>query len=105
MRHQTLVERSTVIDSFDVETSSTEIYPVQASVRNEKSGKIERIRAKFLVGADGAGSNIRKQLNTPFDGVSTDIYWAIIDCVFETDFPFITVFGSVIPMPSPCATY
>lgn len=102
MRHKILVERSTVIDSFDVEKRSTEEYPVQASVRNERSGKIKTIRAKFLVGADGAGSNIRKQLNTPFDGVSTDIYWAIIDCVFETDFPFITVFGSVAHMPTSC---
>ena len=93
MRHQKLVERSTVIDSFDVQDSGAETYPVQAFARNEKTGKREIIRAKFLVGADGAGSSIRKQLNTPFDGVSTDIYWAIIDCIFETDFPFITVFG------------
>lgn len=93
MRHQKLVERSTVVDSFEVRDSGTETHPVQAFVSNEKTGKKEAIRAKFLVGADGAGSSIRKQLNTPFDGVSTDIYWAIIDCIFETDFPFITTFG------------
>ena len=93
MRHKLLVERSTVIDTFDTQEHASEPYPVKAFVRNEKTGKEETIRAKFLVGADGAGSSIRKQLNTPFDGVSTDIYWAILDCIFETDFPYITQFG------------
>jgi len=93
MRHQLLVERSTVIDSFEVQDHAFEPYPVRASVRNGKTGTQETIRAKFLVGADGAGSSIRKQLNTPFDGVSTDIYWAILDSIFETDFPHITTFG------------
>ena len=93
MRHQVLIERSTVIDSFQTEDKTTAPYPVRAFVRNEKTGRDESIRAKFIVGADGAGSSIRKQLNTPFDGVSTDIYWAILDAQFETDFPYITMFG------------
>ena len=95
MRHKVLIERSTVIDSFQTVDAAAESYPVQAFVRNEKTGGEETIRAKFIVGADGAGSSIRKQLETPFDGVSTDIYWAILDAQFETDFPYITIFGYV----------
>ncbi|KAL9576491.1 MAG: hypothetical protein Q9212_007054 [Teloschistes hypoglaucus] len=96
LRHKTLVERCTVVDSFETQHTGHGTHPVRASVRNEKTGKEETIRAKFLVGADGAGSSIRKQLEIPFDGVSTDIYWAITDCKFETDFPYITTFGVIV---------
>ena len=101
-RHQVLIERSTIIDSFQTVDDATNPYPVQAFVRNEKTGRDETIRAKFIVGADGAGSSIRKQLKTPFDGVSTDIYWAILDAQFETDFPYITIFGYLAILPSNC---
>jgi len=66
---------------------------VQARIRSETSGVEETIQAKFLVGSDGAASSIRKSLDIPFDGVSTDIYWGIIDCVFESDYPHAWVFG------------
>ena len=100
MRHKVVIERSTVIDSFQTVDDAAKPYPVQAFVRNEKTGSKETIRAKFIVGADGAGSSIRKQLETPFDGVSTDIYWAILDAQFETDFPYITIFGYVTILSS-----
>ena len=100
MRHKVVIERSTVIDSFQTVDDAAKPYPVQAFVRNEKTGREETIRAKFIVGADGAGSSIRKQLETPFDGVSTDIYWAILDAQFETDFPYITIFGYVTILSS-----
>ena len=92
-RHQKLVERSTVIEDFKVDDKSSPGYPVQATITNEKIGSQETVQAKFLVGADGAASGIRKKLQTPFDGVSTDIYWGILDCVFETDFPHSKIFG------------
>ena len=40
---------------------------------------------------------IRKKLDIPFDGVSTEIYWGIMDCVFETDYPHAWVFGYKSP--------
>lgn len=92
-RHQKLVERSTVIEDFKVDGNSSPEYPVQATIKNEKTGSQETVQAKFLVGADGAASDIRKKLQIPFDGVSTDIYWGILDCVFETDFPYSKIFG------------
>ena len=36
---------------------------------------------------------VRKSLSIPFDGVSTDIYWGIMDCIFESDYPHAWVFG------------
>ncbi|KAL2052330.1 hypothetical protein ABVK25_007489 [Lepraria finkii] len=97
LRHHKLVERQTIITDFKVESDqSKDSHPVIATLRNERSGKEESVRAKFLVASDGAASMVRKKLDIPFDGVSTEIYWGIMDCVFETDYPHAWVFGSVI---------
>ncbi|KAK4196478.1 FAD binding domain-containing protein [Triangularia verruculosa] len=93
-RHKALVERERILSKYTVEEQGD--YPVRAMVRNERTGEENLVRAKYLVGSDGAASTIRKSLSIPFDGVSTDIYWGIMDCVFETDYPHAWVFGSVI---------
>ncbi|KAI1486884.1 FAD binding domain-containing protein [Biscogniauxia mediterranea] len=93
-RHKSLVERNTLLKDYVVDNAGA--YPVQATIRNEKTGQEESIRAKFVVGSDGAASAIRKQLKIPFDGVSTGIYWGIMDCIFESDYPHAWNFGSVI---------
>lgn len=94
LRHHKLVERQTIITDFNVESEqSKDSHPVIATLRNERSGKEESVRAKFLVASDGAASMVRKKLDIPFDGVSTEIYWGIMDCVFETDYPHAWVFG------------
>jgi len=94
LRHKVLIERETTVTSFTVaEESSGETYPVRAVLKHERTGDEELVRAKFLIGSDGAASTIRKQLQIPFDGVSTDIYWGIMDCVFESDYPHSWVFG------------
>ena len=67
-------------------------HPVQALVKNTKTGMEERIEAKYLVGAEGAASGLRKQLGIPFDGTAIDIHWGIMDCTFESDYPYIPEF-------------
>lgn len=98
LRHQVLVERQTRITDFNVDSdsSSQSSHPVEIKLKSDKTGAEETVRAKFLVGSDGGASMIRKKLQIPFDGVSTDIYWGILDCKFESDYPHAWVFGSVI---------
>ena len=97
LRHKVLVERETQITDFNVESSQNpQSHPVKVALKDGKSGREEKVRAKFLVGSDGGASMIRKKLQIPFDGVSTDIYWGILDCKFESDYPHAWVFGSVI---------
>lgn len=93
MRHRVLVERNSTLKDFHV--SEDQPYPVQMTLKNERTGAEETVKAKFLVGSDGAASMIRKKLSIPFDGMSTDIYWGIMDCVFESDYPHAWVFGQV----------
>ncbi|KAI1335919.1 FAD binding domain-containing protein [Xylariaceae sp. FL0016] len=94
LRHRQVVERLCQLDDYNIE--DTDPYPVSATVQNLATGESEMIRAKFIVGSDGASSMLRRRLGIPFDGVSTGIFWGIMDCIFETDYPHAWVFGSVI---------
>ncbi|KUI69011.1 Phenol 2-monooxygenase [Cytospora mali] len=97
-RHRSLVERNCILEHYTVDNDTTapSSHPVQATIRNQATGKADVVRAKFLVGSDGASSMIRKRLGVSFDGVSTDIYWGIMDCIYESDYPHAWVFGTVI---------
>ena len=96
LRQRILVERETVIADFATVEPSAMEYPINVQLKNSRTGTEDTVRAKFLVGSDGGASSIRKKLEIPFDGVSTDIYWGILDCIFESDYPHAWVFGSVI---------
>lgn len=91
LRHNVLVERNTTV--VDYQITKDPVYPVSARIQNEKTGETSEVQAKYLVGSDGASSKIRKSLDIPFDGVSTGIYWGIMDCIFESDYPHAWTFG------------
>ena len=93
LRHRALVERNSVVDEFNIDSDPAISHPVRARVQDLETAETQTIRAKYLVGAEGASSSIRKQLNIPFDGTTTDIHWGIIECKFETDYPSMHSFG------------
>ncbi|PLN86968.1 FAD binding domain-domain-containing protein [Aspergillus taichungensis] len=96
-RHQVLVDRNTTLKKYQVEDQDgSDPWPVKGIISNNETGEEELVEAKFLVGSDGGASSIRRSLGVPFDGVSTDIYWGIMDCIFESDYPHAWLFGSVI---------
>lgn len=41
----------------------------------ERPGNIETVKAKYLIGCDGAHSWTRKQLGIPFEGSTTEHIW------------------------------
>ncbi|KAL9060463.1 MAG: hypothetical protein Q9162_000636 [Coniocarpon cinnabarinum] len=94
LRHRSLVERSTRITNYSIDDKRE--YPVSANVVNVQTGKECNIQAKHLVGCDGASSTIRKQLGIKFEGITTNIHWGIIDCVFESDHPHAWTFGGIV---------
>lgn len=47
----------------------------------------ERIRSKYVIGADGSRSFVRERFSIPFAITRPEIVWAVIDGVIETDFP------------------
>ena len=54
---------------------------------SSKAGKEEVVKAKFLLGADGAHSWVRNQLGFKLQGDSTDYIWGVLDIIPITDFP------------------
>lgn len=78
-RHKAIVERRSVLSEYTVRNEQDALYPIQATIKNEGTGETQPVQAKFLVGCDGAASMIRKGLDIPFDGVSTGIYWGIME--------------------------
>ncbi|KAF7342168.1 3-(3-hydroxy-phenyl)propionate hydroxylase [Mycena venus] len=56
-----------------------------------KGGKIETIKAKYVVGCDGARSWTRKQLGFSLEGDSANIYWGVMDARPITNLPDLRV--------------
>ncbi|KAJ5971621.1 FAD binding domain-containing protein [Penicillium vulpinum] len=102
LRHQILVERCTTLKEFEISEAENPERPIKAVIRNNKTGREESIRAKFMVGSDGASSMIRKKLEIPFNGVSTDLYWGIMDGKYESDYPHAWIFGCVLSTEHGC---
>ncbi|KAJ7443884.1 FAD binding domain-containing protein [Mycena galericulata] len=53
--------------------------------------RVEELKAKYVVGCDGARSWTRKQLGFSLDGDSANIYWGVLDARPITDLPDIRV--------------
>ena len=51
-----------------------------------KEGLTEVIRAKYMIGCDGAHSWTRRQLGFLMDGEQTDFVWGVLDIIPITDF-------------------
>lgn len=50
-------------------------------------GREEVVRAKYVIGCDGAHSWVRKQLGFQLEGEPTDLIWGVLDVIPITDFP------------------
>jgi len=76
---------------LDVDTSTTAgDHPV--TVRLERTdtgheGEIETVKARYVVGCDGARSTVRKSLGRELKGDSANQAWGVMDVLAVTDFP------------------
>ncbi|KAF9001673.1 FAD binding domain-containing protein [Cyathus striatus] len=98
IRHDVLVERPCTATSykFDEDADPSVTHPITVNITNQQTGVEEVVKARFMVGSDGAHSMIRKSLPISFDGIKTDLHWGIVDAVFDTDFPHRWTFGTVL---------
>lgn len=62
-------------------------YRVTATLKDGTTGKTSTVKCKYLVGADGGRSFVRRAFNIPFDGSSSEDKWVRVDGVIETDLP------------------
>ena len=73
-----------VVDSGDAD------YPV--TVRLERTdaghaGEVETVKARYVVGCDGARSGVRKSIGRQLAGDSANQAWGVMDVLAVTDFP------------------
>ena len=98
---------------LDIDESASQnlaAHPVTATFeRNDAAnqGQVETVRARYVVGCDGARSTVRKMLDIPLRGDAANKSWGVMDALLVTDFPDIRVKsfiqsgegGSVIIVP------
>ncbi|MFS0893043.1 FAD-dependent monooxygenase [Microbacterium sp. 179-I 3D3 NHS] len=65
-------------------------YPVEVGVRfsaGDRAGEERTIRAKYVVGCDGARSGVRQAIGRTHVGASAAHAWGVMDVLVNTDFP------------------
>ncbi len=84
-RRLTGVELDPAVSSADVPS-----HPVTVSlerVDRDHEGQIEKVKARYVVGCDGARSAVRQSLGLPLKGDSANQAWGVMDVLAITDFP------------------
>lgn len=65
-------------------------YPVTATLRHvggSEDGQTRTLRARYVVGCDGARSSVRKAIGRELVGDSANQAWGVMDVLAVTDFP------------------
>ncbi|KAI9246290.1 FAD binding domain-containing protein [Phascolomyces articulosus] len=79
------VERPVTVSQFIREEG--EDYPILATLKNKKNHATEKVRAKYLLGCDGAHSSIRQQLGIEYEGRGSKQNCGVLDALVQTNFP------------------
>lgn len=79
------VQRNSKVVDVKIDESDDSEYPVVVEIETE--GHCRTVRAKYLVGADGAHSVVRRCMDLKLDGESSDHIWGVVDLVVDTNFP------------------
>ncbi len=77
---------------IDAAATGDNAYPYQVTARLERTGhehegQIETIKARYVVGCDGAHSTVRKSIGRALHGDSANHAWGVMDVLAVTDFP------------------
>lgn len=65
-------------------------FPVTATIEHASPGgetRIETVRARYVVGCDGARSRVREAIGRELHGDSANQAWGVMDILAVTDFP------------------
>ncbi len=62
-------------------------YPVTVTLSAVRGGSDRIVRARYVVGCDGARSGVRKAIGLKLNGESASQAWGVMDVLAVTDFP------------------
>ena len=74
------------VEFLDLVVHETGEYPVEVRI-NDEHGIERTVRAKYVVGCDGARSKVRSCIDVEVVTDPADQAWAVIDMLANTDFP------------------
>ena len=82
---------------LDIDSNLTQdlnAHPITATFEqsdDSQSPKVETVRARYVIGCDGARSSVRRNLSIALEGDSANKAWGVMDLLLVTDFPDIRV--------------
>ncbi|MGO1550438.1 MAG: FAD-dependent monooxygenase, partial [Nesterenkonia sp.] len=86
------------IEFLDLKDTGDGEYPVEVRVRHtaaEREGEERTIRAKYVLGADGARSGVRGAIGRKLEGKRANHAWGVMDVLAKTDFPDIRLKSAI----------
>ena len=78
------------VEFLDLEVTGEGAYPIVIRVRHtagERDGEERTVRAKYVVGGDGARSAVRRAIGRKLVGAGANHAWGVMDVLASTDFP------------------
>ena len=76
--------------NLEISSDTATDYPVTVRLErtdSDHAGQFETIRARYVVGCDGARSEVRKSLNRVLTGDAANQAWGVMDVLAVTNFP------------------
>ncbi len=70
-------------------------YPVVVTLRDTASGKDKTVRARYVVGCDGARSGVREAIGAVPSGEFANHAWGVVDMLPVTNFPDIRLKAAI----------
>ena len=83
------------LEFVHLEVDSEGEYPVHVRLRKVDSGAEKSIRAKYVVGCDGARSLVRQSIGAELRGDFANHAWGVMDMLAVTDFPDIRLKAAI----------
>ncbi|KAK8845282.1 hypothetical protein IAR55_005995 [Kwoniella newhampshirensis] len=83
------------IESWTDSEDASDEYPVKCRLRDLVNDHVYTVKCKYLVGADGGRSFVRKTAGIPFVGERTTSKWIRMDALVKTNMPSPRTLNSV----------
>jgi phenol 2-monooxygenase len=83
------------LEFVDLRVESQGVYPVLVTLRRTASGSETTVRAKYVVGCDGARSRVRDSIGATPRGDFANHAWGVVDMLAVTDFPDIRLKAAI----------
>jgi len=81
------VERPSTVVSMDRDENKDGEYPITATVMHLQEGRgTEEVQCKYVLGCDGAHSDIRQQLGITNEGETSETHAGVLDALIRTNF-------------------